>query len=169
MKINEFIEMYKKNRNIDLKRVLEVADYISMAHKQKMVELVLDACMVEENGVLKINSLDRYLLFTIATISTHTNLEFADEENEEYSAINDFDELSKNHLLDKVIDTFRDDYNACQIVLDMMTSDKISNHETLEKKLCRLLHDLSESIKENFSDLENKKEILGILGSMIEE
>lgn len=170
MKINEFIEMYRKNRNINLKKVLEVKEYISVAHKQKIAELVLDSSLVEEDGILQINSLDRYLLFTIAVISMHTNLEFStDDEDDDHSSLDDFDMLCENGLLEKILDTFREDYNACQIVLDMMTSDMVKNYETLEKKILRFLNNIPDNIQKNFDSLENKNEILELISSIIEE
>ena len=171
MKVNELVELYQKNKMIDLKKILEIKEYISIAHKQKIAELVLDECITEQNGNLYINSLSRYILFTMAVISIHTNLEFA-YEDEGYNILDDFDALNKNHLLDKIIETFKDDYNACQIVLDMMTSDKIKNHETLEKKIINLLSSMPETFdkfQEIFNNIEDKSEVLDLLNSVIDE
>lgn len=171
MKVNELVELYQKNKMIDLKKILEIKEYISIAHKQKIAELVLDECITEQNGNLYINSLSRYILFTMAVISIHTNLEFA-YEDEGYNILDDFDALNKNHLLDKIIETFKDDYNACQIVLDMMTSDKIKNHETLEKKIISLLSSMPETFdkfQEIFNNIEDKSEVLDLLNSVIDE
>lgn len=171
MKVNELVELYQKNRMVDLKKVLEVKEYIGVALKQKIAELVLDECITEENGNLHIDSLNRYILFTMAVISVHTNLEF-DIENEEYNMLDDFDTLSENHLLEKIIETFKEDYDACQIVLDMLTSDKIKNHDTLEKKIMRLLNNIpeqSEQLQNVIGNLDNQEEILGLLNSIVEE
>ena len=171
MKVNELVELYQKNKMIDLKKILEIKEYISIAYKQKIAELVLDECITEQNGNLYINSLSRYILFTMAVISIHTNLEFA-YEDEGYNILDDFDALNKNHLLDKIIETFKDDYDACQIVLDMMTSDKIKNHETLEKKIISLLGSMPETFdkfQEIFNNIEDKSEVLDLLNSVIDE
>lgn len=161
MKINELLEMYKKNKMINLKNVLEVEEYVSTPLKRKMCELVLDSCMEENNGILYFDSLDRYLLFTIAVISMHTNLEFSVNEEGETS-IDEYDELNKVGLIEKIIGTFEKDYEACMVMLDMLTNDKIKNHETLEKKIVKFLNNMSNEI-ESLNDLENKDDILKLL------
>jgi hypothetical protein len=171
MKTNEFIEMYQKNRMIDLKKVLEVEEYVSIAHKQKIAELVLNECITEEDGNLYMDSLSRYILFTMAVINVHTNLEFASDD-EEYSVLDDFDALSKNHLLEKIIETFKEDYDACQIVLDMMTSDKLKNHETLERKIIRFLSTLPgqfEQLQNMLGDEKNQEALFALLDSINKE
>ena len=171
MKTNELIEMYQKNRMIDLKKVLEVEEYVSIAHKQKIAELVLNECITEEDGNLYMDSLSRYILFTMAVINVHTNLEFASDD-EGYSVLDDFDALSKNHLLEKIIETFKEDYDACQIVLDMMTSDKLKNHETLERKIIRFLSTLPgqfEQLQNMLGDEKNQEALFALLDSIIEE
>jgi hypothetical protein len=171
MKTNELIEMYQKNRMIDLKKVLEVEEYVSIAHKQKVAELVLNECITEENGNLYMDSLSRYILFTMAVINVHTNLEFASDD-EEHSVLDDFDALSKNHLLEKIIETFKEDYDACQIVLDMMTSDRLKNHETLERKIIRFLSTLPgqfEQLQSMLSDEKNQEALFALLDSINKE
>ena len=76
MKIYELIEMCKKDKMLNLKKTLEVTEYIGIEYKKKIAELVLDECLIEVDGNLQVHSLDRYILFTIAVIGAHTNLEF---------------------------------------------------------------------------------------------
>lgn len=171
MKTQELVEMYQKNRMIDLKKVLEVKEYVGIAYKQKIAELVLNECITEEDGNLYMDSLSRYILFTMAVINIHTNLEF-ESEDEEYSMLDDFDALSESHLLEKIIETFREDYDACQIVLDMMTSDKLKNHETLERKIIRFLSAMPgqfERLQGMLGDEKNQEALLALLDSVIQE
>ena len=159
MKIKELVEMYKTNRMLDLKKILDVKEYVGIAYKQKTMELVINECIREENGVLKFDSLSRYILFTVAVLGLHTNLDFSDDNNEDYSVVDDLDMLFENHLLDKIVDTFREDYNACQIILDMIMSDKVKNHD--------IPNDFSKEFMQFqnvLNNLENKDEILQFLG-----
>ena len=159
MKIKELVEMYKTNRMLDLKKILDVKEYVGIAYKQKAMELVINECIREENGVLKFDSLSRYILFTVAVLGLHTNLDFSDDNNEDYSVVDDLDMLFENHLLDKIVDTFREDYNACQIILDMIMSDKVKNHD--------IPNDFSKEFMQFqnvLNSLENKDEILQFLG-----
>lgn len=172
MKARELVGMYKKNKSIDLKSVLNVKKYIGVAYKQKIAELVLDASLEEVDGILQMNSFDRYLLFTIAVIEMHTDLEFSDENDEEHSSVDDYDALCEIGLLDKIIDTFKEDYNACQIVLDMMTSDRIKNHDNLQKKIYRFLNNFISQLQGGIESLEDENvlnEFLEWLGSINKE
>lgn len=166
MKIYELVEMYKKDKMLNFKKALEVTEYIGIAYKKKIAELVLNECITEVDGNLQMNSLDRYILFIIAVIGAHTNLEFNNEDDDMYSAIDDFDTLNENHLLEKIVDTFREDYDACQIVLDMMTSDRIKNHITLEKKINSFITGFGEQLVKELQNLENKDDIIELFNSI---
>lgn len=164
MKINELLEMYKKNQMINLKNVLEVEEYIGTPLKRKMCDLVLDSCIEDVNGVLHIDSFDRYILFTIAVISMHTNLEFSIDADG-VTSIDEYDELNKIGLIDKIINTFKTDYEACKVMLDMLTNDRMKNQETLEKKIIQFLNGVAQDI-DSLNNLENKEDILNLLESL---
>lgn len=164
MKINELLEMYKKNQMINLKNVLEVEEYISTPLKRKMCDLVLDSCIEDVNGVLHIDSFNRYILFTIAVISMHTNLEFSIDADG-VTSIDEYDELNKIGLIDKIISTFKTDYEACKVMLDMLTNDRMKNQETLEKKIIQFLNGIAQDI-DSLNNLENKEDILNLLESL---
>lgn len=164
MKINELLEMYKKNQMINLKNVLEVEEYISTPLKRHMCDLVLDSCIEDVDGVLHIDSLDRYILFTIAVISMHTNLEFSID-SDGTTSIDEYDELNKIGLIDKIINTFKTDYEACKVMLDMLTNDRMKNQETLEKKIIRFLNSIQQDL-DSLNNLENKEDILNLLENL---
>lgn len=132
MKVKEFVEMYEKNSRIDIAKTVETEPYIGIMQKKQIAELVLENCTYEIDGEIHIDSVERYILFTITVISAHTNLEFDHENN---ASIDDYDMLCKSGLLIKVIDTFKDDYASCQEILNMMTTDKLQESMTIEKKL----------------------------------
>ena len=164
MKVNEFIEMYEKNNRIDITRTLEVVPYIGVEYKRELAKLVLDNCTTIVDGEVHIDSVERYLLFTISVIGMHTNLEFNDEENEEYSVIDDYDTLCKSGLLTKIIDTFKDDYASCQEILNMMTADKLQDNMTFEKKVHQFLDSISKILSDGIDNLTNKLNIDDLMG-----
>lgn len=139
MKVNELVEMYEKNPRIDIAKHLEVEKYVGIAYKREMANLVLDNCITVVDGEVHIDSIERYILFTIAVIGMHTNLEFSYDEDSQFSSLDDYDMLCKSGLLVKIIDTFKDDYVSCQEILNMMTSDRLQNNMTIEKKLYQVL------------------------------
>ena len=151
MKVKKFVESYKKNNRMDIKNELEVNEYIGIAVKKKMAESIIENCTQIVNGKVYINSLDRYIFFMISVISLHTNLEFDDE-----NVIDDYDLLCKNHLLEKIISLFKDDYDSCQVVLDMETTDMLQSSATIESKIYAFLDDCVNILKNTTEELVKK-------------
>lgn len=148
MKVNEFIEMYEKNPRIDISKTLEVVPYIGIEYKRELARLVIDNCTSVVDGEIRIDSVERYLLFTISVIGMHTNLEFSYDEESDGNSIYDYDALCESGLIGKVIDTFKDDYASCQEILNMMTADMLQYNMTIEKKLYKFI----DAIQEIFSN-----------------
>lgn len=144
MKINELVEKYNKNNRIDIAKEVESQPYIGIMQKRRLAELVLDSCTSEIDGKLYIDSVERYILFTIAIIESHTNLEF---DYEDGNVVDDYDQLCQHGLLVKIIDTFSDDYASCQEVLNMVTSDKAQENMTIEQIVYRFLDNAQSSLK----------------------
>lgn len=146
MRTFELIEKYNNNDRIDIAKAIEAKPYISIELKQHMARLVLNNCTEVVNGNIYIDSVDRYILFTIAVIGAHTNLEFDYDENDERSVIDDYDDLCESGLLVKIIDTFKDDYAACQEVLNMITADIMQYSMTIEDKIGQFLDGIHGSV-----------------------
>jgi hypothetical protein len=85
MKILEFIEGYKNDKVINtqikpnavaeyLKEKLEIKNYVPFAEKRELCEKVLNACnTIKDNGLVEIDSVSRYILFTLSIIAKYTN------------------------------------------------------------------------------------------------
>lgn len=159
MKVKEFIEMYEKNPRIDIAKKLEVVPYIGIEYKRELANLVLDNCISIIDGEIHIDSVDRYLLFTISVIGMHTNLEFAYDETSDGSSIDDYDALCESGLLAKVIDTFKDDYASCQEILNMMTTDRLQNNMTIEKKIYKFVDAIQEILAGTVNNMVDKLDI----------
>lgn len=159
MKANELVEMYKKNPRIDIEKILEVKKYVSIAYKREMAKLILDNCTTIVDGEVHIDSVERYMLFTIAVIGLHTNLEFIHEEDDEYSVIDDYDLLCESGILVKIIETFKDDYASCQEILNMMTTDSLQDNMTIEKKLYQFLDAIQDILSGTIDGLVDKLDI----------
>lgn len=163
MKVNEFVEMYKKNPRIDINKQLDVQQYVSIALKREMAKLVLENCTMNVDGEVHIDSFERYMLFTIAVIGLHTNLEFSYDD--EHSAIDDYDALCESGLLVKIIDSFKQDYDACQEILNMMTADALQDSMTIEKKIYQFL-DVIQNVFQGATDKMIDKIDMSSLGDM---
>ena len=80
--IKEFVDGFKSKKIINthiapnavaeyIKKELEVKDYVPFAEKRELCANVLNACNTKDgNGLVKVDSVSRYILFTIAIIST---------------------------------------------------------------------------------------------------
>lgn len=175
MKIQELVEKYKKNQRIDIAKELDVKPYVSIAFKREMAQLVLDNCTTVVDGEIHIDSVERYILFTIAVIGMHTNLEFAYEDDQEHSSyeddqehssIDDYDALCESGLLVKIIDTFKDDYASCQEILNMMTADRMQGGMTIEKKIGNFLDGIQGALGDSLNKLVEKLNPDNLLGDL---
>lgn len=159
MKVQELVERYQKNDRIDIAKTIETQKYVGIEAKRHLARLVLDNCTTVVDGEIHIDSVERYILFTMAVISMHTNLEFSNTEDDEYSAIDAYDELCESGLLVKVIDTFKDDYASCQEILNMMTADRLQDNMTIEKKLGKCLDEIQGFLGSTIAGLIDKLNI----------
>lgn len=167
MTIREFIEMYEKNPRIDLEKQLEVKKYIGIEQKRLMSKLILDNCTYVVNDEVRIDSVERYLLFIIVVISMHTNLEFTYDENGDIAnAIGDYDMLCEAGLIVKIIELFKDDYASCQEILNMMTADKFQNSVTIEQKIGKFLDGLKTILENATNNLVDKVNLDNIVGDL---
>lgn len=173
MTIKEFCEAYKakkfmatKNgvdeRSEYLKRELGIKEYITFDEKRAIAKTVLAECARLDGGVVMIDSIQKYLLFTMAMIAAYTNLS-SDEDmtiSESYDlfcAIN----VDGGTLLDAIIKTFEVEYIKCNDVLNMMTADLLAENN-IEKQVGKFFSKLSNVIDDLGDGLIAKIEDLGI-------
>lgn len=166
MKVQEFIEKVKNDvqkASIDehyIIKMLEVKKYISFQDKRKIVELIVQQNTQEIDGILRNDSITQYISFVMAMLTAHTNLELTD------NPIDDYDMLSENSLLTLIINTFRTDYDDCDVLLKMALASKMEDNNTnviIGKFLNSILNKLDsvgEALKDKFDNID-VKDILG--------
>ncbi len=169
MKISEFVKNFidKKVMNTAinqnavsdyLKKELEIKDYVPFAEKRDLCARVLEVCNTkDDSGLVKVDSVSRYILFTIAIISKYTNLEFSSGE-EEIDSLDEYDMLCQNNLLNPILDIIGGEYVTCNNMLNMMMDDIVSNNNTVENVVGTVLGKFSDSLDELVSALANKVE-----------
>lgn len=156
MKVQELITKFENakvtNSNINpnavsnyLKKELEVRDYVSLVEKQSIAQVVLETCANIKNGVITVDSIQKYVIFTITVLSTYTNLEFDGEAD-----LGDYDALcayliGDRTLLDEIVKTFEKEYVRCNDILNMMTADLLAENN-IEQQIGRFLSGISEKI-----------------------
>lgn len=162
MKIMEFIEtMSKENSAKRIGAIIETKKYLPIAEKRRIVEAVIEACTEDDGGFIKVDSLDKYIMFTIAVISNYTNLEFGLDGD----FLSDYDRLCEAGLLDAVIATFDKEYARTNDILNMMLADKLQNNSaeaslsvmtnSVNNAIDKLVNTLSDKINEMNLDLSN--------------
>jgi hypothetical protein len=144
MKINEFIECMRKNTNKAMredqimsvvKKQLEVKDYISIKQKRNLVDDIINASVLYDNGVFKFDAISKYVNFTMYTIAAYTNLELSDDVED------DFDELSKEKLLPVIIGAIQAEYDDVNIILQMQC-DSILENNSIEVVVSKFLENI---------------------------
>lgn len=155
MNIKTFVDAYKAKRfmvgknGVDekieyLKKELEVKEYVPFADKRELCATVIDACCTKENGLVKVDSVTRYIVFTISVISKYTNLEFYS--GEEYDSLDEYDMLCEAGLLNPILALIGDEYATCNNMLNMMMEDVIANNNTVEAVLGHNLGKVSDAL-----------------------
>lgn len=142
-----------------LKKTLEVKNYLPFADKRELCASVINACNTrDESGLIKVDSVSRYIAFTIAIISAYTNLEFSADE--EFDSLDEYDMLCQNNLLNTILEVIGPEYATCNNLLNMMMDDVLANNNTVETVLGNALGKVSGSVDKLISALADKVEEL---------
>lgn len=150
MTIQEFIKEFKEAENIDLKTMLEIRTYIPIAEKKAILETILDRCFIVEDGVPTCSYVLKKMMFELAMVKYHTNLDL-DITSEE-----DYDELRTlwNTVVD-FSDEYTRDYKECKLMLEGMEQELRAQY-SVESSIARLSNKLSGSIEGLVSGIAEK-------------
>ena len=118
-----------------VKKAIEVKSYIGIKQKKKLIENIVDECVLYENGVYKFDDIEKYVCFIMRTIEAYTNLELSDDIEEDY------DILCSSKALELIIDTFKKEYDDVNILLQMKCEYILSNNN-IETQVGSFLNEL---------------------------
>lgn len=173
MKVNEFIKGFNENKVMNtkvnpnavseyIKKELEVKDYVPFVEKRELCAQVLNACNTKDNnGLIKVDSVSRYIIFTLSIISKYTNLEFSSGEDE-VDSLDEYDMLCQNNLLNPILDIIGAEYTTCNNMLNMMMDDIVSNNNTIENVVGTVLSKLGDSVDGFIDVLSDKVESMNL-------
>lgn len=168
MVIQDFIQEFKDKKIMNspiapnavadyIKKTLSVKDYLPFAEKRELCAKVLNTCNEKQsNGLVKVDSVSRYILFTISIISKYTDLEFSSGEDTEFDSLDEYDMLCQADLLNPILDVIGEEYVTCNNILNMMMADIVANHNTIENVVGSILGKLGNSV-DNFIDILTEK------------
>lgn len=153
MKINELLEII--NDETDISKVLNIKKYIPASEKKQIIDSIIDECMRAENGVIKLDSMQKYMSFIKYMIVNYTNLEYEED---------DYDVLCStyycgNSLLNAIIAEFNAEMQECDRFLDFAI-ENILRENSLEYMIGKFLCDagyMMEKISDKIADLDTNK------------
>ena len=160
MKILEFIQVVNNNKaklynKADknalqnfIKQTLNIKSYISIKEKKQLVEDIVSETIIYENGLLKFNGIDQYIVYAMKCIEAYTDLELSNDIEDDY------DELSKTGLLEAITSTFSEEYKTVLTLLQMKC-DYILMDNSISSKVGVFLTRLSSIIDKLANSLTN--------------
>jgi hypothetical protein len=171
MTVNAFVEKFKKERIANtktdntivpsfIKKELEVREYVPFKEKRAIVELLVMKSIDVVDGVKKHDSISGYVSFVAAMLTAHTNLELSDH------PIADYDVLAENKLLAPIIETFRESYDECDVLLKMALASELedNNVNMLFGRFLNGILDRLDSVGEVLKSTMGNVDINAILG-----
>lgn len=160
MKIMEFIETVKKNPNqaTAIYKKLIKTRYIPVLEKRQLAELVYSTSTEIENGVVKVDSLSQYLIFTLLMLTKYTELEFSVDEKGAATeeAIKEYDALCENGLLNPIIAEFQEDYARANEIMNYVFQDNLAVNNTVEAVVGKAATTLLNIVDDFANTLSNK-------------
>lgn len=158
MKITEYVEKATAkgympaavNQQDDkIKKDLEVKSYLGIKAKRKLIEDIVDETVIYENGLLKFNGVEQYVVYTMRCIEAYTDLELSDDLEEDYDA------LCSCGLLAKILRTFDDEYKSVLSLLQMQC-DYVLMDNSVTSKINVVLNSMTDTLNKIADGVEKK-------------
>lgn len=162
MKINEYVEKAitkgympaaVNQQDEKIKKDLEIKPYLGIKAKRQLIEDIVNETVIYENGLLKFNGVEQYVVYTMRCIEAYTNLELSDDLEEDYDA------LCSCGLLSKILRIIDDEYQSVLSLLKMQC-DYVLLDNSVTSKINVLLTSVADTINKVSDSIENNmKEI----------
>lgn len=152
MKVQELLENIKKE-NFNLAEALQVKKYLPIDVKRTIAQGIIFECVGEEFGVIKVDSVQKYMAYVRYMITTHTNLEYIDDDYDVVCST----ECADGTLLDAIFDCFGRDADEFEMILDIMIEDYMQDF-SIESTIARFVNEFGATIK-GFADKINGLDI----------
>ena len=141
------------------KDLLKVINYITFENKVVVVDSILKELCFNNNGLYTLDSVMLNRVKTQIYIEQYTNLDL-NIENEE--GLNGYDLLVRTNELDNLINTFRNEYNIIENILELRLSDYLRDKSSikgfLHYKSERIINFIIDKVN-NLNENLDKKEI----------
>lgn len=155
MKINELV-INITNKDFNLAESLQVKTYLPLEIKKTIAQGIIYECTSDEDGAIKVDSVQKYLSYVRYMITMYTNLEYKDE---------DYDTLCSTgyngiSLLNAILDCFMVEAQECLKILNLMFEDHMRENEfgfvaaKFLNKITDSIGDIADLINEKISGLD---------------
>lgn len=148
MKINELL-MSIHRKDFNMEKELQVKKYLPIEEKKLIAQGIIYECTEQENGVIKVNSVQQYLSYVKYMILRHTNLEYTQEDYDKLCSA----EYGETSLLNAIISTFQSDANECNRILNLMIDDRMQEN-TIEFTIGKFLNGLGEMLSSKLNEFD---------------
>ena len=166
MKIAELLTSLK-NKDFNLEKALEVKKYLPIEVKKTIAQGIIYECTDDDDGAIRVDSVQRYMSYVRYMITTHTNLQYTDEDYDVLCST----EYMDSTLLDVIMSYFGDDAKECSRILNLMMDDYMQTM-TLEFNVAKFLNGLNVAFG-NLLDSINQKvdgiDVKGIIDGIVAE
>lgn len=141
MKINELMaSMHRADFNME--KELQVKKYLPIEEKKIIAQGILYESAEEADGMVKIDSVQRYLSYVKYMIIKHTNLEYTQADYDKLCST----EYNGTTLLNAIMKCFGDDATECSRILNLVTDDYNQEH-SIENKVSQFLYKLNNTLE----------------------
>lgn len=140
MKVRELLANIK-NKEFNLEKELQVKKYLPIEVKKTIAQGIIYDCTNDDNGAIKVDSVERYMSYVRYMITYHTNLEYTDDDYDMLCST----EYNGTNLLNAVIDLFGEDAKECSRILNLMMDDYMQEM-SVEVSITRFLNNLNNYI-----------------------
>jgi hypothetical protein len=152
MKVQELLANIH-NKSFKLESGLEVKKYLPIEVKKAIAQSIVYDCTDDTSGVIKVDSVRRYMSYVRHMINLHTNLEYTDEDYDVICST----EYNGTTLLNAIIECFGDDAKECSRILELVMDDYMQE-STLDFTLAKMLHDATGAINKLATKIAQKIE-----------
>ena len=165
MKIKDFINEFKSKKimNTQIKpnavvdficEKIEIKKYLPFEKKRELCYEVLEASCTQNGAIIEVDSVSRYIIFTIKILTEYTNLEFENTDGED--PIDQYDMLCENGLLNPILGVIAVEYEKCNDILNMMMADIDANNNNVAAVFDKALKKVADSVDGFINTLSNK-------------
>lgn len=150
MKIQELL-LNIKRQDFNLERNLEIKKYLPIEIKKTIAQGIIYESTNNEYGVNKIDSVQRYIAYVRYMITSHTCLEYSDEDYDVLCST----EYGETTLLNAIMECFGEDARECSRILNLMLDD-LMQEMTFEFAVSKFLYGLNGTVEKFAENLNTK-------------